>query len=145
MRSAVRAARVFVGAPAWADYVISEFGAFANATTDAELDAYIRDNADTVDHPIGTVPMGKGPEGALNADLTVKGTVGLRVVDASAFVSLVLVLRVRGSSRTADEDDLVTPSLSSPQATRKVRHTSWPSGPRHSLKPPSAAAIEVAD
>ncbi|PIL22609.1 hypothetical protein GSI_15299 [Ganoderma sinense ZZ0214-1] len=85
MRAAIKAARAFVAAPAWADYVISEFGAFANATTDAELDAYIRDNADTVDHPIGTVPMREGSGGALNANLIVKGTVGLRVVDASAF------------------------------------------------------------
>ncbi|TBU24063.1 alcohol oxidase [Dichomitus squalens] len=85
MRSAIKAARAFAAAPAWSDYIISEFGAFANATTDEELDAYIRDNADTVDHPVGTVPMGKGCEGALNADLTVKGTAGLRVIDASAF------------------------------------------------------------
>ena len=91
MRAAIKAARAFVAAPAWSDYVISEFGAFANATTDAELNAYIRDNADTVDHPIGTVSMGSGPGGALNADLTVKGTVGLRVVDASAFVSIILI------------------------------------------------------
>ncbi|KAI0720537.1 alcohol oxidase [Cerioporus squamosus] len=85
MRSAIQAARTFMAAPAWADYIISEFGAFGEAQTDDELNAYIRDQSDTVDHPIGTIPLGRGSEGALNADLTLKGTVGLRVVDASAF------------------------------------------------------------
>ena len=89
IRTAIKAARAFIAAPAWSDYIISEFGAFAQAQTDEELDAYARDNADTVDHPIGTVPMGEGEEGALTADLRVKGTVGLRVVDASALVSRV--------------------------------------------------------
>ena len=92
MREAVKAARAFVKAPAWSDYIISEFGEFANATTDEALDAYIRNNTSTFDHPVGSVRMGQGPEGALNADLTVKGTVGLRVVDASAFVSVTFSL-----------------------------------------------------
>ncbi|RPD62467.1 alcohol oxidase [Lentinus tigrinus ALCF2SS1-7] len=83
MRSAIQAARNFMAAPAWADYIISEFGAFGEAQTDDELDAYIHDQSDTVDHPIGTIPM--GTDGALEANLTLKGTVGLRVVDASAF------------------------------------------------------------
>ncbi len=86
MREAVKAARSFVAAPAWSDYIISEFGAFAEARTDEELDAYIRNNTDTVDHPVGTVAMGKGAQGALDSELKVKGTIGLRVVDASAFV-----------------------------------------------------------
>ncbi|PIL22610.1 hypothetical protein GSI_15300 [Ganoderma sinense ZZ0214-1] len=85
MREGVKAARAFVKAPAWSDYLISEFGDFANATTDAALDAYIRNNADTFDHPVGSVAMGKDGSAALTPDLKVRGTVGLRVVDASAF------------------------------------------------------------
>ncbi|RPD62462.1 alcohol oxidase [Lentinus tigrinus ALCF2SS1-7] len=85
MRSAIRAARAFVAAPAWAGYILDEFGPSANAHTNAELDAYSRENADTIDHPVGSVAMGKGEKGALEPDLRVKGTVGLRVVDASAF------------------------------------------------------------
>ena len=87
MREAVKAARAFVAAPAWSDYIIGEFGEFANATTDDALDEYIRNNSNTVDHPVGTVAMGEGPDGALDSQLRVKGTIGLRVVDASAFVS----------------------------------------------------------
>ena len=87
MREAVKAARAFVKAPAWSDYIISEFGEFANATTDEALDGYIRNNADTFDHPVGSVAMGKDEGAPLTPDLKVRGTVGLRVVDASAFVS----------------------------------------------------------
>ena len=90
MREAVKAARAFVAAPVWSDYIIDEFGAFANATTNSELDAYIRSNSDTINHPVGTVAMGRGADAALDAHLKVKGTIGLRVVDASAFVSDVL-------------------------------------------------------
>ncbi|KAI0720536.1 alcohol oxidase [Cerioporus squamosus] len=85
MREAVKAARSFVAAPTWSGYLLGEFGAFGNAHTNEELDAYIRDNGDTIDHPVGTVAMGKDVEGALDSELRVKGTVGLRVVDASAF------------------------------------------------------------
>ncbi|TFK91941.1 GMC oxidoreductase [Polyporus arcularius HHB13444] len=85
MRSGIRAARAFVSAPAWSGYILSEFGPSADAHTDDELDAFSRNNTDTIDHPVGTVAMGKGVAGALEPDLRVKGTVGLRVVDASAF------------------------------------------------------------
>ncbi|KAI0769966.1 alcohol oxidase [Fomes fomentarius] len=85
MREAVKAARKYVASPGFSDYVASEFGDFAKAQTDAEIDAFIRDQSDTVNHPVGTVAMGKGQQGALDAHLRVKGTKGLRVVDASAF------------------------------------------------------------
>ena len=87
MREAVKTARTFVSALAWKGFIAGEFGDFARAKTDAELDAFIRANADTVDHPVGTVAMGKDGESALDSNLRVRGTVGLRVVDASAFVS----------------------------------------------------------
>jgi len=92
LREAVKAGRTYMSADAWSGWVTQEFGEFANATTDDLIDAYIRANADSVDHVSGTVAMGRSGCvekgcGALNPDLTVKGTVGLRVVDASSFVS----------------------------------------------------------
>ena len=87
MREGVKAAREFVKAPAWKGYIISEFGEFANATTEEALNEYIRNNSGTVDHPVGSVAMGKDESAPLTPDLKVRGTVGLRVVDASAFVS----------------------------------------------------------
>ncbi|KAI0311429.1 alcohol oxidase [Amylostereum chailletii] len=85
MVHALAAARAFVAAPAWDGYILSEFGAFANATTRDGVEAYVRANADTVDHVVGTAAMGRGAEAVLDARLRVRGTVGLRVVDASAF------------------------------------------------------------
>ncbi len=57
--------------------------------TDAELDAYIRRTAVTVNHPCGTCAMGTGPEAVLDPQLKVRGIEGLRVVDASAMPDLI--------------------------------------------------------
>lgn len=86
MREAIRAARRFTAAPAWADYIIS---ATFNGTTDAELDQYIRSNAGSIFHPVGTAAMShKGAKyGVVDPDLKVKGTFGIRIVDASVLVS----------------------------------------------------------
>jgi 4-pyridoxate dehydrogenase len=53
--------------------------------SDADLEAWIRATAITVNHPCGTCAMGLGENSVLNPDLTVRGTERLRVVDASAF------------------------------------------------------------
>ena len=86
-----------MSAPAWKGWIVGEYGSFAQAQTDAEIEQYIRNTSATVDHISGTVAMGKtgstgNGTGALNSDLTVKGTVGLRVVDASVFVSIYYLL-----------------------------------------------------
>ena len=93
MREAVKASRRFMAAPAWSDWIIAEYGDFAQAQTDDEIDAYVRQGTYTNSHGSCTVPMGKTGNdtskgsGALNSDLTVKQTVGLRVVDSTIFVS----------------------------------------------------------
>ena len=53
--------------------------------TDAEVDAWIRNTVVTVNHPLGTCAMGRGPNAVVDPDLTVRGIEGLRVVDASVF------------------------------------------------------------
>lgn len=53
--------------------------------TDAEVDAYIRSTVITVNHPLGTCAMGRGPNAVLGPDLTVGSIEGLRVMDASVF------------------------------------------------------------
>ncbi|PIL30033.1 hypothetical protein GSI_07945 [Ganoderma sinense ZZ0214-1] len=90
MRQALKAGRGFLAADAWKGWIVAEYGASANATSDADIDAYIRKNALVVNHVSGTVAMGKRGDagrgaGALNPDFSVKGVKGLRVVDASAF------------------------------------------------------------
>lgn len=98
MREAVRSVRRFMAAPAWSDWIIAEYGAFAQAQTDDEIDSYAGQGAYTNSHASCTVSMGKTGNdtslgsGALNSDLTVKQTVGLRVVDSSIFVSIIFAL-----------------------------------------------------
>jgi choline dehydrogenase-like flavoprotein len=98
MRESIKAMRRFTAAPAWNGWITDEYGDFKNAKTDAQIEAYARASASTINHCSGTAAMGRtGSNGAgsgvLNSDLTVKGTIGLRVVDASAFVSLLIPYR----------------------------------------------------
>ncbi|PSK60283.1 Long-chain-alcohol oxidase FAO3 [Elsinoe australis] len=56
----------------------------SNVTDTAALEAYIRNSATTVYHPVGSCHMGKREEGAcVDSQLKVYGTQKLRVVDAS--------------------------------------------------------------
>ncbi|EEB95388.1 hypothetical protein MPER_05651 [Moniliophthora perniciosa FA553] len=84
MREALRSSVRFMSSSAWNGFVISPP---TNATTDDELDEFIRENASTIFHPVGTAAM--SPRGAswgvVDPDLKVKGVDGLRVVDASVF------------------------------------------------------------
>ncbi|KAG6896161.1 hypothetical protein C0992_009910 [Termitomyces sp. T32_za158] len=85
MREAVQSARRFIAAPAWNDYVIGPVGAIANATTDELLDIFIRQNAGSPAHPVGTAAMSakNATFGVVDPDLQAKGIMGLRIVDAS--------------------------------------------------------------
>jgi len=55
----------------------------ANATTDAEIEQFIRSHADTIYHPVGTCRMGPGAMDVVGADLRIHGLEGIRIVDAS--------------------------------------------------------------
>jgi choline dehydrogenase-like flavoprotein len=61
----------------------------AAAQTDAQIEQFIRDRADTVYHPVGTCRMGAGPLDVVDASLRVHGLDGLRVVDASIMPRIV--------------------------------------------------------
>lgn len=52
-------------------------------TTDAELDAHIREHAGITQHPVGTCAMGRGGLSVVDPQLRVHGIERLRVVDAS--------------------------------------------------------------
>jgi len=91
MREAVRAIATFMNATAFKGYVLEPTGAFAEAIKDGSngaIEGFIRNSTTTVWHPTSSAAMTakNSTDGVLNPDLTVKGTSGLRVVDASAFV-----------------------------------------------------------
>ncbi len=56
--------------------------------SDADLVAFVRAQAQTVYHPVGTCRMGDDPDSVVDAQLRVRGVDGLRVVDASVMPTL---------------------------------------------------------
>ena len=66
-----------------------ELASSAGAQSDAQIEAFIRANADTIYHPVGSCRMGPGPGDVVDAELRVHGVQGLRVVDASIMPSIV--------------------------------------------------------
>ena len=86
--------RHILGQPALAQYGGREVTASAAAQTDAQIEAYVRQHADTIYHPVGTCRMGPAGEAAdggsvVDAELRVHGLQGLRVVDASVMPQIV--------------------------------------------------------
>jgi choline dehydrogenase-like flavoprotein len=75
-------------APALAPWRGQELGS-AHAHSDEAIIDFIRDKADTIYHPVGSVRMGTGPHDPVDAQLRVKGVQGLRVVDASIMPRIV--------------------------------------------------------
>ena len=61
----------------------------AGAVSDEDIDSFIRRTGETIYHPVGTVAMGMSDAQPLDGDLRVKGTEGLRVVDASVMPTLI--------------------------------------------------------
>jgi choline dehydrogenase-like flavoprotein len=88
MREALKLSQKFFKAPVWKDYVIEQVSPRANATSDAALDEYIRNFSFTTNHGVGTAAMSAkdASYGVVDPDLRVKGTSGLRIVDASVMV-----------------------------------------------------------
>ena len=75
--------RKIASAGALSDAVTRERGPGEGVTSDADMLAYVRQNAQSVYHPSGTCKMGIGPDAVVDPRLRVHGVPGLRVVDAS--------------------------------------------------------------
>ncbi|HYG26171.1 MAG TPA: GMC oxidoreductase, partial [Caulobacteraceae bacterium] len=91
MREGVKIARKVAAQEAFAKFQPKEYGDSAKAQTDEEIDAWIRQNAETIYHPIGTCKMGaeSDPMAVVDGELKVIGLKGLRVIDASVMPTLV--------------------------------------------------------
>ncbi|PIL23708.1 hypothetical protein GSI_13457 [Ganoderma sinense ZZ0214-1] len=87
LRAAIRSGANFLTASAWDGFITGRSGSFVDVdlTSDEEVDAWARSQGTTIWHPTGTARMGSCTDktSVVDPDLRVKGTKGLRVVDAS--------------------------------------------------------------
>ena len=90
MIEAVKSTRRFLQSTPFNDYVVNQFGLVGGAETDEEILAAAFESVVTFFHPVATARMSPDTAnwGVLDSQLRVKGAHGLRVVDASAIVSL---------------------------------------------------------
>jgi choline dehydrogenase-like flavoprotein len=88
MLQGVREGQRILAQPALRE-VSQEWAASAQATTDAQLEQWIRQHADTIYHPVGTCRMGQDAMAVVDPQLKVHGVQGLRVVDASVMPRIV--------------------------------------------------------
>ena len=83
MRACVRLTREIFAQPAFTPYRGEELQPGGYVTTDAEIDAFLRDKVESAYHPCGTCRMGRvdDPMAVVDEDTRVIGIDGLRVVD----------------------------------------------------------------
>ena len=74
--------RIFNTAP-FAEHFRGETLPGTQYQTDDELAEYLRANAQSMYHPVGTCRMGNDADAVVDARLCLRGIAGLRVVDAS--------------------------------------------------------------
>ncbi|MEX1021328.1 MAG: GMC oxidoreductase, partial [Litorilinea sp.] len=89
LRTGLKLARKLAAAPAFAPVRGPEVRPGPTVTSDAELEAFIRQTTETLYHPVGTCKMGNDPQAVVDARLRVHGVTGLRVVDASIMPTLI--------------------------------------------------------
>jgi choline dehydrogenase len=91
LREGVRMTQDLAGQAALKPIIGSVVSPDRSIATDAELDAWIRQTAETIYHPVGTCRMGVAGDRLAVVDETLKvfGIEGLRVIDASVMPTLV--------------------------------------------------------
>jgi choline dehydrogenase len=85
---AMRIARRIMTAPAMQGIATDEIAPGMNIQSDNEMLDWVRQNAETTYHPVGTCKMGSDPMAVVDDQLRVHGIQGLRVADASIMPTL---------------------------------------------------------
>ena len=85
----VQLTRRILAQPALARHGAQELPASAGAQTPQQIEAWVRQTADSIYHPVGSCQMGPGPQAVVDHTLRVHGVQGLRVVDASVFPRII--------------------------------------------------------
>jgi choline dehydrogenase-like flavoprotein len=84
-----QAMREILAQPVLAGFGGRELPMSAGVRDEAAIEAFIRQHADTIYHPVGTCRMGRGALDVVDEQLRVRGVEGLRVVDASIMPRIV--------------------------------------------------------
>ena len=85
---AMRITRRIMTAPSMRDIATDEIAPGVNIQSDNELLDWVKKNAETTYHPVGTCKMGHDPMAVVDDQLRVHGIGGLRVADASIMPTL---------------------------------------------------------
>jgi len=118
-----KAMRHVLAQPALAGHSARELRASASAQSDTEIEAFIRANADTIYHPVGSCRMGSGGLDVVDAELRVHGIEALRVVDASIMPAIVSGNPNAPTIMIAEKaGDLIKAAARAPAATAAVAH-----------------------
>ena len=88
LRGGVRRLREIFSQPAFDAFRGAENSPGPDRQTDAELDDWIRQVADTVFHPVGTCKMGNDTMAVVDTHLKLRGIEGLRIADASVMPTM---------------------------------------------------------
>ena len=86
--AAMRKAREFMSTSSMQDILGPELAPGEALQTDDEMLDWVRNNAETTYHPVGTCKMGADPMAVVDDQLRVHGLQGLRVADASIMPTL---------------------------------------------------------
>ncbi|OIQ92132.1 alcohol dehydrogenase [mine drainage metagenome] len=89
LRAGLRLAHRILSAPAWQAFAANRREPCPDMRDGAALDAYIRGNAETIYHPVGTCRMGADDAAVVDSRLRVRGVGGLRVADASIMPNII--------------------------------------------------------
>ncbi len=85
----VKCMRAIMEAPALSAHRGRELAISANAKSDEDIKAFIRQTSDTIYHPVGSCKMGTDTMSVVDPELRVHGLQGLRVIDASVMPTLI--------------------------------------------------------
>ena len=86
--AAIRKGRELMATSPLKELTGEEIAPGANLKTDEEILDWVRNNAETTYHPVGTCKMGADPMAVVDHELRVHGLQGLRVADASIMPTL---------------------------------------------------------
>ncbi len=89
MIAGVKLSREVIHQKAFDEYRGTELMPGSNVQTDKEIGDFIKTNAETIYHPVGTCKMGNDEFSVVDDKLRVRGVENLRVVDASVMPTLI--------------------------------------------------------